>query len=132
MRKVNPVDVKAEFITEIDEIVAYADRVSVALAGTPKSESDKSNLFDSVFMDAYVAFESFVSELFLAYMNHDFTPYQNDLAQRISSSLIEKFGPWAESKSKYTPVSHLPIDRIEEIVDPEFQNNYFPKFSQYA
>src|SRR5271157_934618 len=107
-------------------MLAYIKRLAAALAGTAKEKGDVSHLSESVFLDAYVAFEWFISDTFLAYMNNDFTPYQDDLAQRISMSIKEKFGAWAESRTKYSKVTHLPVDQIEDIVDPASEIVTFP------
>jgi hypothetical protein len=81
MRKVSASDVKWQFLVQIDGMLSYIGRVSTALSGSSTEKRDISHLCESVFLDGYVAFEWFISDLFLAYMNHDFTYYQNDLSQ---------------------------------------------------
>ena len=126
MRKMDPSDIRRFFSEQIDGMLAYLDRVATALAGSQKEKYDVSHLSESLFMDAIVVFEWFVFDLFLAYMNHDFAPYQADLSNRISSSINERFGSWASARTKYTPISHLSVDKIADILDPHSMNLTFP------
>ena len=119
MRKVNPADTRTFFSDQIDGISAYIDRVAEALVGTPKEKSDISHLCESAFLDAIVEFESFIFEIFLAYMNKDFQQYQADLAGRISSLIQKECGVWAQNRTKYSPVSNLAVDKIADILDPD-------------
>ncbi len=121
MRKADPAYLKAQYSEQIDHMLAYLNRVAGALRASPNQKADVSHLSESVFMDAVVEFEQFVSDLFVTYVNRDFTQFQNDLSQRISQSIKEKYGNWAESRTRFSTVAHMPVDQIEEILDPKAQ-----------
>lgn len=125
MRKINPQDVKNEFADFVTERLAYFDRVETALKGTPHEKRDISVLAETTLHSAYVAFECFISDLILAYINRDFSQYQSDLATRVSQSIQSKFGPWAGSRTPFNPVRHIKIDELEKMIDPDNYNLTF-------
>ena len=125
MRKINPQDVKNEFSVFVTERLAYFDRVDTALKGTPHEKRDISVLAETTLHSAYVAFECFISDLILAYINRDFSQYQGDLASRVSQSIQQKFGPWANSRTPFNSVKHIKIDDLEKMLDPDNYNLTF-------
>ena len=60
MRKMNPKHLRADFAEQVVRMLAYFHRVSDALRGSNEEEKDLSHLSESVFMDGYVLFESFL------------------------------------------------------------------------
>jgi len=125
MRKVRPQDVKQDFADFVAEPLAYFQRVEALLLGTQHEKRDISTLSETTLHAVYVAFECFLSDLFLAYMNRDFSQYQSTLRAKISSSNREKFGQWAESRISFSTVAHIKIEQIESILDPESFNVTF-------
>lgn len=125
MRKVRPQDVKQDFANFVAERLAYFQRVETALLGTQHEKRDISTLAETTLHAVYVAFECFLSDLFLAYMNRDFSQYQSTLIAKIASSNRDKFGQWAESRVSFARVAHMKVEQIESILDPESYNLTF-------
>lgn len=125
MRKVDPEDVRNAFIREIEELVTYFDRVSHRLDGTPHEKRDVSELAKTVFLAACVAFERFLSDLFLAYMNRDFSAYQRHLCGRIETITGKRYGEWAKRRVKFDEAKHVSVSELEEIVDGSGRNLTF-------
>lgn len=119
MRKADPRYIRNVFHVNIGLLELYFGRLSNLLIGSEDEDMDLSHLSSSVFLSGFVAFESFVSDLFLAYMNRDFSVYQGQLWGRIESSITERFGQWAISRLRFLTLKHVPINSIEDIVDPE-------------
>lgn len=125
MRKINPGAVRAEFQVGADGLLAFMDRACRALRGGPGEKQDISQLASMVFLSLYVSFERFLSDLFLAYLNRDFSRYQQDLEGRLLQSVNDKLGPWAGSRSRFERVRHVKVDDLKNIVDPNGWNLTF-------
>lgn len=125
MRKVRPQDVKQDFADFVAERLAYFQRVETLLLGTQHEKRDISTLSATTLHAVYVAFECFLSDLFLAYMNRDFSQYQANLRAKIATSNRDKFGQWAESRINFSTVAHIKIEQIESILNPESFNLTF-------
>ena len=124
MRKVKPADVKADFKTFIDDRLAYYDRAAGYLPRRG-ADADHSILAETTLHSSYVAFERFVSDLLIAYINRDFSQYQASLEQRINSSTASKFGQFGLDRLTFTPVRHIKLDDLEELIDPTGWNKTF-------
>ena len=125
MRKVDPDDVRAEFAQEVDDVIAYFDRVAIALAGSAHELGDVSRLAETTFLTIFVAFERFLSDLFLAYLNRQFSAYRTDLETRVRQSIQERFGAWASQRTRLDRVQHVRVADLEGIVDPQGRNLTF-------
>lgn len=125
MRKVRPQDVRQDFAGFVAERLAHFVRLEQAVAGSPHEKRDMSTLSETTLHAVYVGFERFVSDLFLAYMNRDFSQYQATVSARIATSTQGKFGAWAAGRTTFAPVAHLSVDRIESIVDQDSYNLTF-------
>lgn len=119
MRKADPRYVKNVFHVSIGLIDLYFRRVGSLIVGTEDEDRDLSQLASSAFLSTFVAFEGFIWDLFLAYLNRDFSVYQRQLSQRIDSSVTDKFGNWAKSRYRFAPERHVAVDAIANIVDPD-------------
>lgn len=125
MRKIDPVDVRSDFDATSSDIITYFDRVATALAGTPSKERDVSQLATQSFLALFVAFERFISDLCLAYLNRNFTVYQAQLVSRINASIGDKFGDRVKSLITIQTKRHVPVAELESIVDPDGWNLTF-------
>jgi len=119
MRKIDPADVRVDFAQEVDEVIAYFDRVTVVLAGSAHEPGDLSRLAETTFLTVFVAFERFLSDLFLAYLNRQFSSYRSDLENRVRQSIKERFGVWASQRMRLGKVHHVRVSDLEGIVDPK-------------
>lgn len=125
MRKVRPQDVKNDFASFVTQRLEYFDRVEVALRGSAHEKRDMSTLSETTLHSAYVAFECFISDLLLAYINRDFSQYQNNTQARILSSIESKFGTWASGRMSFSKTKHINISELENILDPDAYNLTF-------
>jgi hypothetical protein len=125
VRKVNPADVRTAFSSEADEILASFDRVVLGIAGISTEKKDVSTLATNSFLALYVAFERFVSDLFLAYLNRDFSRYQALLVHRLTTSIEDKFGDDVRALVTIHTKKHVKLSELEGIVDPDGRNLTF-------
>lgn len=127
MRKIDPADVRTDFHDEIDELITHFKRIASATSGSPTEQGDLSHLAETTFLSAFVSFERFLSDLFFAYMNRDFSAYQRDLAGRIQGSVEDKFGAWAKARIAFSSKKHVSVPELEGIIDPDGFNLTFSK-----
>ena len=135
MRKVDRAGVLADFQGACTDLVARFDRLVASVSTTPTSNGDISFLATQSFLSLFVSFERFCSDLVLAYMNADFSKYQEDLANRIDASIKGKFNPATAALVKFTPKAHVSVSELEEFVDPTGWNLTFPtvtKLKEFA
>ena len=125
MRKVRPQDVRDGFNAFATERLEHFERVEASLGGTAHEKRDLSILAETTLHSCYVAFECFLSDLLLAYINRDFSQYQANLATRIRSSVEAKFGIWAEGRISFNEIKHIPIRQLEAMLDPDSYNLTF-------
>jgi hypothetical protein len=73
----------------------------------------------------FVVFERFLSDLFLAYLNRNFSTYQNELAARVRQSVQDKFGNGVAPLISVRLKQHVSVAELEGIVDPDGFNLTF-------
>ena len=125
MRKVDPVDVRADFRVDVLSLMAYMNRARMALEGESHEKGDVSRLATTSFLPLYVRFERFLSDLFLAYLNRNFSRYQSWTEGRIEQSVEQRIGQWAKDRLQFNTVKHVKVHDLESIVDPEGRNLTF-------
>lgn len=130
MRKVDPQSVRDQFHAEADDLITFIQRIGKTLSGSAHSELDISRLASTTFLTLYVSFERFQSDLFLAYLNRDFSQFQAFKESSIRSSVRHKFGSWLENRLKFARVAHIAIDELEGVVDPDGWNLTFRDVSE--
>ena len=130
MRKIDPADVRDDLATEAQAITESFDRTCTALRGTATQEQDISRQAMTTFLALFVAFERFLSDLFLAYLNRDFSIYQTWLGDSIAKSAGARFGPSVGAMVHLTRKPHLTVDEIENILDPRGWNLTFSDVAQ--
>ena len=118
MRKVDPNDVRNAFVSDATDLNDYFGRLRRGLAGSSHEKRDVSRLASTTFLSLYVRFENYLSDLFLAYLNRDFSTYQDWVKNRVDQSTAEKFGSWAGGRTAFSPVTHVAVAELESIVDP--------------
>lgn len=126
MRKVNPQDVRSRFIKEADAISQHVTRVGGAIAGMTSSSQDMNRLSETSFLSLYVAFEGFLSDLILAYLNRDSTVFRKDLKSRLVTSAESKFGPVVSAAIRLPLGKHLSLNTLVALTDREAQNISLP------
>lgn len=119
MRKVRPQDVLADFISEVDKALSHYERILVALKGSQNEQLDitimSRNLFHSVFVD----FECFVSDLFVSYLNRDFSQYQATFEGVVKKAAKgSKVSPWLISRISFDSPKHMKLEELADAIDP--------------
>lgn len=130
MRKIKPESVVDDFKVQLVELNNYFERVQTATVGTPTEVKDISLLAEQSFVTAAVAFESFVSDLFVAFINRDSSKLQSEYESRIKESVKTKFAQWHADQLKFAAVKHLSVDQILEIMDKDGRNITFQTASK--
>nr|WP_314582259.1 hypothetical protein [uncultured Pseudomonas sp.] len=125
MRKVRPQDVKSDFISQVDASLEHYQRVIISLSSTPNEKLDISIMSQTLFHSVFVDFECFLSDLFLAYLNSDFSQYQATFESSVRASVSDKHSPWFSGKISFNVPRHMKIDDIAEAVDPTGWNMTF-------
>src|SRR5712675_1572468 len=119
MRKVDPADVRKDFDSTASAIIAHFNRLAIALTDTSNKEGDISQLATQSFLAMFVAFERFISDLILAYLNRNFSVYEAQLANRVNTSIAERFGKGVKSLITIQTKKHVPVTELEDILDPD-------------
>lgn len=125
MKKLDPQSVRKDFVDESQELMAYLGRARRALQGDEHEKGDISRLASTTFLSLFVYFEQFVSDLFLSYLNRDFSQYQKHIASRLDQSVEDKFGTWVRGRTTFNSVSHVKVDDLRDVVDPTGWNLTF-------
>ncbi|MDO9504250.1 hypothetical protein [Hydrogenophaga sp.] len=125
MRKVDPASVRHDFDAFASERRSHFVRLEGVLKGTPHEKRDLSILAETTLHSTYVAFEVFLSDLLLAYMNRDFSTYQATLQTDIQRLVQSKLGVGASSMTKLDAPKHIKIQHLENLVDPTGWNLTF-------
>lgn len=129
MRKIDPAGVKQDFEKFAIERLQHYSRLETLLKNSPNEKRDLSVLSETILHSTYVAFEVFISDLLLAYMNRDFSQYQADLKNRMHASITSKFGIWAAGRVKFDSIKHIGMDDLEQLIDPTGWNSTFKSTS---
>jgi hypothetical protein len=97
MRKISPQDVRDDFCAQLDELIRF---YQTGLSVLP-NDKDQSTLTEHSLLAAAVAWEGFVSDLFIAYINGDASRFKQHLqdafnthvkAQDKLNRVFQKFG----------------------------------------
>ncbi|WP_313309272.1 hypothetical protein [Stutzerimonas nitrititolerans] len=125
MRKVRPQDVLAEFLRQADDQLAHYDRVLLALAGTANEKLDISLMSKNMLHAVFVDFECFISDLFVSYLNRDFSQYQDTFEAAVKKSASDKHSPWLAGRITFNRPAHVSLDELAEAIDPTGWNTTF-------
>lgn len=127
MRKKDPQTVRSEFKQELGWLSDHYDRMqSYVEAGDSKHRlGDRGQLACSTFIAAFTEFEGFLSNLFLAYLNKNFSVYRTWLEGRFDASVKEKFGDGVLSRATLRLPEHVNVPGVREIVDADGWNLTF-------
>lgn len=125
MNKKNPDQIRAVYQNEADALLQfYADAIR-GLLGRPHEKKNLTVLSESVFLNAYVAFETFLSDLFLAYINKKSQPFQNKKERQMRELVRDEIGDWYGQRLQLAKKAHLTADEVESLLDPQGFNLTF-------
>lgn len=125
MRKVRPQDVCDALTAQIDGSLSHYQRVVSALSGTSNEKLDISNMARMLMHSIFVDFECFLSDLFIAYLNRDFSQYHAKFVNSVRASAADKHSPWLSSKISFNLPTHMKLDDIADAIDPTGWNLTF-------
>ena len=125
MRKVRPQDVYEAFSDQIDASLSHYHRVVSSLKNTPKETLDTSNMARMVMHSMFVDYECFLSDLFIAYLNRDFSQYHSKLINSVRASAADKHSAWLSSRILFDLPTHMKLEDIADAIDPTGWNLTF-------
>lgn len=125
MRKIKPEDVRQDFDDSLAELVAFYTTVKSNLA----LGKDKSFLAENTVLTAATLWESFVNDLFVAYINRDSSQFVVHLKNAFEA---DKTSKQKQISNRFTSLNfpqHMPVEMINSLLD-EVGNNV--TFSSYT
>lgn len=125
MRKVDPAGVRADFDAFANERLAHFSRLEGALAKTSHEKRDLSILAETALHSTYVAFEVFVSDLLLAYINRNVSTYRASVQADIQKVVKPKLGAGVAGRATFQLPKHINLHDLESTIDPTGWNLTF-------
>lgn len=128
MRKISPQDVRDDFSEQLAELTRFYQTGMSALS----NDKDQSTLTEHSLLAVAVAWEGFVSDLFIAYINGDASRFKQHLqdsfdahvgAQEKSSRVFQKFG-------KLQLPKHFTKADVQSLANSTGNNITFPNFAE--
>jgi len=130
MNKKRPNEIRQQYGQEINSLKEFYGTAYTGFAGDPHEAKHNTMLAELVFLNAYVLFESFLSDLFLAYINKRAISYQNNQEAKIKKLVREEFGSWFSDKISMSKSQHLKAEEVESLIDPKGFNITFGSSSE--
>lgn len=137
MRKRNPNVVRQSFRKSVNDTLEHFDRVRTGTSAkasvssatpVPIATNDESRLAEMTFMGIAVAWECFLSDLFIAYVNQDPTQVWKT-AQASLGKLGNLKPPGLVPFLSLLSTKHLTVSEVEQLLDPKRENLTFPDVS---
>lgn len=127
MRKINPTSVRDDFRSQLTGLTTFHNTGLAAFT----SDTDKSTLTESSLLAAAVAWEGFVSDMFIAYINGDATRFKLHLKDSFDTHLKESSTPKKvfEKYGSITFPKHLTKADVLELADSLGNNITFSNFA---
>jgi hypothetical protein len=114
-----------DFRSQTSELLKYYQRLSAALNKKSHELSDRSTLAEQTLVNAATAFEGFLSDIFIAFLNRDSSKYQDEIFNRIKLSVREKYGEWHAQRMSFAKVQHVNAADVKDLLDPTGWNITF-------
>ena len=128
MRKINPTSVRDDFRNQLTGLTTFHNTGIAAFT----SDTDKSTLTERSLLAAAVAWEGFVSDMFIAFINRDATRFKQHLTDSFNTHLKESSTP-EKVFAKYGSITfpaHLSKADVLELADSLGNNITFSNFVQ--
>lgn len=119
MNKKRPNEIKSWFVQEADSLIAFFQTASSGFKGKDHEDKHLTMLSELVFLNAYVAFETFLSDLFLAYINKKSINFQREQEAKIKKLVKSEFGDWYAARVVMEKSLHLSATEVEKLIDPK-------------
>lgn len=124
MRKMNPDDVRSDFDTSLAEVQAFYATVRAALT----TDKDQTLLVRNTILTAATLWESFINDLFIAYINRDTSQFQIHLRNAFEADRTAKQQLIAQHFTTVTLTKHMTVDMITELLDSDGNNVTFSSY----
>lgn len=121
MRKIDPDSVKTDFAEQIEGLEAFHGRVY----GSLTSDADKTLLAEATFMSSAVAWEGFLSDLVVAYINRDSSQFADHLKRSLEAALAGKQRLILDRHCTVSMPRHMTRADILELLDASGSNITF-------
>ena len=128
MRTADPTNIKNDFLVGLQEIQEVFTAVDTPGVGITLAQ--KYLVAEYTFLGASILLEGFISDLFVAYINKDPDVFVQALTGSMDLSSTDEFGKRAIQFTSTEIKSHLTLDKIREILDPNEYNVTFPHESE--
>jgi hypothetical protein len=128
MRTADPQNIKKDFLSGLQEIQEVFNAVNVPGVGVTTSQ--KHLVAEYTFLGASILLEGFISDLFVAYINKDPDVFVQAMTSSMQLSSEDDFGKRAITFTSKEIKSHLSLEKIRTILDPNEYNVTFPHESE--
>lgn len=125
MRKMKPEDVREDFDKALDDVIAFYKTVKAALT----KDSDETLLVQNTILTSATLWESFINDMFIAYINRDSNRFQDHLQDAFKASRTPKQDVIAENFVTVTFPKHLTVELITDLIDQRGENITFFDYS---
>lgn len=128
MRKISPTDVQDDFLKQLVELSRFHNACMTALA----TASDHSRLNEHSLLAAAVAWEGFVSDMLIAYINRDATRFKKHLKDSFETHVNSATTP-SQVYGSFASLSfprHLTKENVQRLANSGGNNITFPNFAE--
>jgi hypothetical protein len=128
MRKISPQDVRDDFTAQLTDLTRFYQTGMSALS----NDKDQSTLTEHSLLAAAVAWEGFVSDLFIAYINGDATRFKQHLQDSFDAHIRtqEKPNRVFQRFGKLQFPNHLTKSDVQSLANSTGNNITFPNFAE--
>jgi len=120
VRTMDPAIVKTSFWNQLSDVFGFYQRTSLLVAA-----QDANILARSTLMASATLWESFISDLFVAYINRDPSRFAEHMQSALAATLSPKQAVIQQNFAKFTPPSSIPKKLILKIIDHNGSNLTF-------
>lgn len=121
MRTQDPANIHTDFDAAMVDVGTAFD---AAEANVP-DDASKKLLAEYAFVSAAALLEGFISDLFVAYINHDFERFRAHLLNRVTIDASDDYAKRAKDHM-VTSMPNLNVEQIRNVLDPSAYNVTFP------
>lgn len=125
MRKINPINVRQDFDSSIADLIAFYATVKSGLT----LDKDQSFLAENTVLTAATLWESFINDLFVAYINRDSTQFAIHLKNAFEADRTVKQKQIANRFVQLSFPQHMPVQMITSLLDEVGNNVTFPSYA---
>src|ERR1043165_5204794 len=125
MRKSDPSKICSNFIQEIERLKAFLDETYELYNTSNRKDKHQSEICELAFYRAYVEFESFLSDYFIAAINRKHGKFYATAQTKVKQSIESKFGTFLKDKLKFESVKNLTLLQVETLIDSDGKNLTF-------